>query len=216
VSRTAPLRDTARTALRLALSRPAWLGEGRLVCVDGPAGSGKSTLAAEIEQVAGGLTVTTVHTDDVLVGWDGLHELGPRLRRDIVDPLASGQAAGYRRYDWARKALAEHVPVPPVDLLVLEGVGSAHLGYAGLVAALVWVEAPPAVRRARGLARDGEELMPFWDTFVGDEDRLHAAERTRERADLLVDGLTGAVVTPRQEGRPADGQAGVGPSSSRA
>jgi hypothetical protein len=216
VSRTAPLRDTARTVLRLALSRPALLGEGRLVCVDGPAGSGKSTLAAGIEQVAGGLTVTTVHTDDVLVGWDGLDELGPRIRRDVVDPLAAGWAGGYRRYDWVRKALAEHVPVPPVDLLVLEGVGSAHLGYAGLVAALVWVEAPPAVRRARGLARDGEELMPFWDAFVGDEDRLHAAERTRERADLLVDGVTGAVVTKSSARREAGGQAGVGPSSSRA
>jgi uridine kinase len=209
VSSGAALRDTADAVLDLALARPARLGRGRLVCVDGPAGSGKSTLAEALGQVARErrLTATTVHTDDVLVGWDGLDRLGPRLRRDVVDPLASGEPGGYRRYDWVRATLAEHVPVPPVDLLVLEGVGSAHLGYADLVAALVWVEAPPAVRRARGLARDGEELMPFWDTFVGDEDRLHAAERTRARADLVVDGLTGAGVTAPQ--------AGVEPSSSR-
>lgn len=210
--------DAAQAALDLALTRPAGAGGTRLVCVDGPAGSGKTTLAAGVEDRARdhGLTVATVPTDDVLIGWDGLPRLGPTLARDVVEPLAAGRGAGYRRYDWVRAELAEWVPVPPVDLLVLEGVGSGHLGYAGRVSVLVWVEAPPDVRRARGLARDGAELMPAWDRFVLDEDRLHAAERTRDRADLVVDGLTGAVrrgvADGTSVGRP---QPGSEPSPSR-
>ena len=202
------LRETATAVLTLALSRPARLGGARLVCVDGPAGSGKTTLAAALEQAAQqhGLTVATVHTDDVLDGWDGLDTLGPTLLREVVTPLLSGAEGSYRRYDWVRAVLAESVTVPLSDLVVLEGVGAGHAGYADVVAALVWVEAPRGVRRARGLARDGEDLMPHWDAFVLDEDRLHERERTHERADLQVDGLTGLVLETRQ--------AGAGPSSS--
>ena len=48
--------------------------------------------------------------------------------------------------------------------------------------------------------------MPFWDAFVPDEDRLHALERTRARADLLVDGLTGsAAPTPHAPAGPSSG-----------
>ena len=95
--------------------------------------------------------------------------------------------------------------MPAVDLVVLEGVGSGHLGYADAIAALAWVEAPPDLRRARGLARDGEELAPYWDAFVPDEDRLHARERTRERADVLVDGVSGATRSRDEAARPPRG-----------
>ena len=199
----------ARRLLDLARSRPATLGtpgarHGRLVAVDGPAGSGKTTLAAALAEVAraAGLTVTVVPTDDVLRGWDGLDELGPRLLAEVVAPLLTGRDGAYRRYDWHARDLAESVAVPVVDLVVLEGVGSGHLGYADTIAALAWVEAPPVLRRARGLARDGEALAPYWDAFVPDEDRLHARERTRERADVLVDGVSGATRSRDEAARP--------------
>lgn len=189
----------AATVLGLVRSRPPSLGTGRLVCVEGPAGSGKTTLAAAVEVAAWetGMSVATVHTDDLLVGWRGLPELGPTVLADVVVPLAAGRAGRYRRFDWLQGALAGTVPVPVSDLLLLEGVGSGHLGYADLTTATVWVEAPPEVRRARGLTRDGEDLMPDWDAFAVDEDRLHRAERTRERADLVIDGLTSAVTELR-------------------
>lgn len=165
----------------------------RVVAVDGPAGSGKTTLAAALaaEARARGLSAAVVPTDDVLRGWDGLDVLGPRLLADVVAPLVAGRDGAYRRYDWHARAVAETVVVPRADLVVLEGVGSAHLGYDDVLAAVAWVEAPRTLRRTRGLARDGEELAADWDRFVVDEDALHARERTRERADLLVDGVSG-------------------------
>ncbi len=193
----------AAVLLELALATPCRLGpggdrSGRLVAIDGPAGSGKTTVAAALAQLAGvaGLHVSVVATDDVLRGWDGLAELGPRLRAEVVEPLLAGSDGAYRRYDWHTRRTAETVVVPLVDLVVLEGVGSGHPGYADALAALAWVEAPAALRRARGLARDGEELAAYWDAFVPDEDLLHHRERTRERADLLVDGVSGATRVP--------------------
>ena len=53
---------------------------------------------------------------------------------------------------------------------------------------LVWVEAPYDVRLRRGLERDGDAFAPHWEQWAADEAALFARERTRERADVVVDG----------------------------
>jgi uridine kinase len=191
----------------LTLRRPARLGATRLVCVDGPAGSGKTTFAAALVEALQqeGLGTSLVHMDDVYDGWGGLRHAGPLLLREVVGPLARGTAGHYHRYDWLSDRYAEAHEVPPVDVLVVEGVGSAHLGYADRVSVLVWVEAPDDVRLRRGLARDGEELRERWLRWMAEEAALHADERTRDRADVLVDGVAGTV-------RPAGPRPGPAPA----
>lgn len=171
--------------LELALGRPATLGAGRLICVDGPAGSGKTTLAASLTQLTDGARV--VHLDDLYAGWNGLSRLDAQLG-DLLLPLAGGRPGSYRRHDWLTGETAETVVVDPVPLLVLEGVGSGASRFAALQTVLVWVEAPHELRRQRGLARDGEAFAPHWEQWARDEASLFARERTRERADLVVDG----------------------------
>lgn len=187
--------ERADRILELAMSRPPRLGATRLVCVDGPAGSGKTTLADELVATARrrGITVALVHMDDVYEGWTGLADAGPRVRDRIVEPLAAGRRASYQRYDWDADRFAEEVAVPPVDLLVLEGVGSGDPSYQQHVAALVWVEAPAGLRLRRGLERDGPALQPQWRTWMVEEQRLHARDLTPQRADVLVDGQSGEV-----------------------
>ncbi len=51
----------------------------------------------------------------------------------------------------------------------------------------VFVEADRALRMSRGIARDGEDYRPHWERWAEQESRLYAADRTRERADLVVD-----------------------------
>jgi uridine kinase len=174
----------------LVLDAPARCGTTRLVCIDGPAGSGKTTLATGLAHAveARRRTATVVHLDDLLDGWDGLEEVGRSAHRLLVEPWAAGRVGCYRRYDWHLAAFAEEHEVAPADVAVLEGVGSGHPGFAELVTLLVWVEAPEEVRLARGLERDGAELMPQWHRWLVAERRLHARERTRERADVVVDG----------------------------
>ncbi|NMR20560.1 AAA family ATPase [Cellulomonas fimi] len=166
------------------LSRDPRLGPVRLVCVDGPAGSGKTTFAGLLAERLG---AEVVHTDDLLDGWGDLEGMWPRLEEWVLAPLAAGRPGRYRRYDWGIARFAEWHDVPAAPVLVLEGCGSARRAVAPSAALCVWVEADPAVRRARGLDRDGEAVLPHWADWTADEDRHFAAERTRERADVLVD-----------------------------
>jgi uridine kinase len=181
---TASSPDPAEAALALVRSRRPTLGEGRLLCVDGPAGSGKTTLAGRIGALA---DAPVVHLDDLYDGWDGLPRVGDQLAT-LLTPLARGEAGSYRRYDWDAGAYAGTVTVAPAPLLVLEGVGAGLAAYSSLVGVLVWVEAPAALRLERGLARDGAAVEPHWRRWTVAEAEHFAVDRTRERADLLVDG----------------------------
>jgi uridine kinase len=166
-------------------ARAATLGPGRLVCVDGPAGSGKTTLAGAL--AASRPLVTVVHMDDLYPGWDGLPHVGDQLA-SLLEPLAAGRPGRYRRWDWHASAWAEEVVVAPGPLLVLEGVGAGSSVAAALATVLVWVEAPYDLRLRRGLERDGDAFAPHWEAWAASEAEHFARHRTRERADVVVDG----------------------------
>lgn len=181
--------DIAELVAWTASMKPPLLGDGRLVCIDGPAGSGKSTLArAVLDAATEHGTTRLVHTDDMLDGWSGLPRLTDTVEHDLVGPLRDGRPGSYLRYDWLRGRFAERHTVDPVDTLVLEGVGSGSLAWSECTTLLVWVEAPEDLRLRRGVQRDGEELRPQWLRWVAEEAELFRRERTRERADFLVDG----------------------------
>ncbi len=179
--------DVATLILSLASARPATLGAGRLVCVDGPAGSGKTTLGAELADRTG---AQLIHGDDLMEGWRGLDAVGRQLA-GLVDALAAGRAGSYEHYDWLADRYDRTVEVPPAPWLVVEGVGSGAAAIAAYTTVLVWVEVDDELRLSRGMARDGEEMREHWLTFMHDERALFARERIRERADVVVDG-TGA------------------------
>lgn len=194
--------DAAADALELALARPPRLGRTRLVCVDGPAGSGKTTFAdalvAAAEQRA--MTTALVHMDDLYAGWGGLADAGRRVHDQVVAPLAAGSPAAYERYDWHEERFTDHVLVPAVELLVIEGVGSGDPAYAERVSVLVWVWAAAELRLERGLHRDGAAAEPHWRRWMADEELLHQKDRTAQRADIVVDGRSGAVSPGRSAG----------------
>ena len=176
---------TPAEILSLALDRPPTLGSGRLICVDGPAGSGKTTWAAGVAQLAP--EVSVVHMDDLYPGWSGLPGVDAQLG-DLLRPLAENQPGSYRRYDWVAGEFAERIVVGPAPLLVVEGVGCGAARFADLVTVLVWVEATDRLRMERGIARDGEAFAPHWEQWAVDEADMFARERTRERADVRIDG----------------------------
>jgi hypothetical protein len=186
--------DPASVVLSLLEARPPTLGDGRLLCVDGPAGSGKTTLAGAV--AARRPEARVIHMDDLYDGWDGLPRLTAPLA-GLLRPLARGEAGSYRRYDWHAGRFAETVTVPPGSLLVLEGVGSGSRAHADLITVLAWVEVAPDLRLRRGLARDGIALADRWRQWTVDEELLFRREGTAERADLLVDGTGVAPPTVR-------------------
>ena len=161
-----------------------------VVIIDGPAGSGKTVLAGQLRRVAraSGVSCTVVQMDDLYEGWAGMRA-GGEAATDLLRALAQGDPASYRRYNWVSEQYTERVPVPPVSLLVIEGVGSARLEHLDLASALVWVEEPdPQERLRRGLARDGAEIEAHWRRWMVEEAELFAEVGTCHRADIRLDG----------------------------
>jgi len=169
---------------------PARLGRTRLVCVDGPAGSGKTTFAGRLT-AALGTGGALVHMDDLYAGWT-LTGAVARLAAGVLRPLAEGRPGGYHRFDWpAGRFLPDVVAVPVTEVLVVEGCGSSSPSLDEWTTLRVWVEAPPGLRIARGLARDGVGMADEWQRWQRMEEALFAADRTRERAGLRVTGTAG-------------------------
>jgi uridine kinase len=178
-----PLPDLA-ARVRAGKAR---LGRTRLVCIDGPAGSGKTTLAGRLATALGSGTAV-VHMDDLFPGWT-LTGGVDRLVAGVLEPLAEERPGTHPRYDWdAGRFLPDLVPVPVPEVLIVEGCGSSPRRVDPWVTLRIWVEAPKALRTARGIQRDGVALTDRWREWQALEAAVFAAEDTRARADLRVDG----------------------------
>lgn len=174
----------------LVLARRALPRCGRVVvlAIDGPSGSGKTTLAAQVSKALG---CPTVHMDDLFPGWDGLAAAPGLLTTQVLEPLARGEQAAYRRWDWHADDWADLVAVPSTDLLVVEGCGCSLPPADRYAAVRVWVDAELSVRMARGIERDGEAYRPHWERWAAQEAVVFARHGTRDHADLLVDTTPG-------------------------
>ena len=71
---------------------------------------------------------------------------------------------------------------------MLEGVGSGSALGGALITVLAWVEVPYDLRMARGLERGGVGVAGTGAQWAVDEQELFTRERTRERADVVLDG----------------------------
>lgn len=182
---TASAARTGAAADRLVAllaQRPPTLGAGQLLCIDGPAGSGKTTLAEAVAERTG---APVLPVDDLLEGWTGLSSVHEQVS-GVLDPLARGETAHWRPWDWAQDRRGTPRSLAPVPLVVLEGVGAGQRSWQPLTTVLAWVEAPAGTRLRRALARDGEGLREHWDRWRCAEERLFAEQDTRARADLVV------------------------------
>jgi uridine kinase len=179
--------DTFAALAARVLAAPARLGAVRLVCVDGPAGSGKTTFAGRLTDALGA-DAGLVHLEDLYAGWT-LTGAVARLSAGVLRPLAEGRPGTHHRYDWAAGRFDdEPVAVPLPRVLVVEGCGSSPRALDPWTTLRIWVEAPAPLRLVRGLARDGADLAAHWRRWQQSEAAHFAAEDTRARADLRVDG----------------------------
>ena len=182
--RASAVETFAALAARIE-ERPARLGNVRLVAVDGPGGAGKSYFAARLARRLGEAQV--VATDD-FASWDNPLGWWQRLEEDLLQPLERTVISRYRRWDWHRRQPAEWQSVRPEGVVILEGVSSSRQAVTGRLTLSVWIDTPADERLSRGLERDGEAMLPQWQTWIAEESAHFAADGAPDRADLLVDG----------------------------
>jgi uridine kinase len=184
-----PSDDAAREIAELAMQRRPVCGRTRVVCIDGPAGSGKTTLGAQVDHAFMSLAMKprVLHMDDFYDGWDGLRpDLEPRLVSQVLAPLAAGRPARWQQYDWHAGRFDRWIELAVPDVLVLEGCGSGARSYDPFRTVLAWVEAARETRIARGVERDGAQVLPHWRAWMRLEEAHFRLNATRENADLLV------------------------------
>ena len=158
-------------------------GSTTVVAVDGPSGSGKSDLA---DRLAKRLDAQVLRVDELVPGWHGLAAMPLVVARDLLAPLATGEVAAVRSWNWVDDRPGELVDVRPGAFLVLDGCGSGSRVIRPYLGLLVWIDAPEDVRRARAMARDGDVYEPWWDVWAAQERQLFAAEQTMAAADVRL------------------------------
>ena len=178
--------DEAVSSAMLTISRaPPRCGAVTVVAIDGPSGAGKTDFSAALKERLPNAEV--LHMDDLYPGWDGLEQAVADVHDHVLAPLARGQQAAYRRWDWEHERYAEWLSLPATRLLLVEGVGSGARPGWQLESVLIWLEADRDERFRRGIERDGESYLPHWKRWAADEDALFARDGTRSRAELIID-----------------------------
>ena len=158
----------------------------KIVGIDGCGGAGKTTLARRLAQK---LQAQLIHTDD-FASWDTALGWHDRLNTQVLHPLQANQPGRYQRYDWTTRRLAEWHDIPLQPYVVLEGVSSTRAAFRPALSFKIFVETPKAERLKRGLARDGADALPLWQSWQAEEDTYIANEAPQTYADVILDGTS--------------------------
>jgi hypothetical protein len=181
-------------------ARPEEAEAGRpvILAVDGRSNSGKTTLAVRIVNAVRGAAV--IHTDDIAwkhsrFGWADL------LVDGVLVPVHQGRPVSYRPPRWSEHGRPGSIDVPAdCTLLVIEGDGAGRTELTDLIDALIWVQSDQRVAERRRLARDrspspldmvnlpSDGSLPDHAGWMAEEVPFNAAQRTWERADIVVCG----------------------------
>ncbi len=157
----------------------------QVMAVDGFSGAGKSVFA---ECVARSLDAPVFHMDDVVPGWDALAASIPVVRKHLLAPLAKGETARWRRFDWDALTHMEEHTLARCSALVLDGCGAGARMLAPYLTQIIWIHAPEDVCEQRVRERDNwRQYAPYRAGWLRQERALQAAEGTDRRAQVRVD-----------------------------
>jgi hypothetical protein len=180
-----------------------------VLAVDGRSNNGKTTVASRIGKLVPGAVV--IHTDDIAFehsrfGWADL------LIDGILVPAHQGRAVSYRPPKWDEHGREGSLEVPAgCPLLIIEGDGAGRRDVAHLVDTVIWVQADEREVARRAAARaanppaadlannpvDGTQFDE--DGWMAEEVPFNAAQRTWERADIIVCGTPEIPYDPATE-----------------
>jgi uridine kinase len=212
MTRWSPQRRDVMEALADELLRSYGLGR-TIIAVDGPTAAGKSTFADDLatemrrttQRRMNGHDVFRASIDDFLnpralrygQGRDsakGRYEDAYNysvFRRVLVEPFGMNGSTGFVTKAWDEYRDRQIEPKwlsGPVDAtLIVDGSYLNRPELRGLWSATIWLDAKPAVRAARMLARDGiKPGTPLAERYAGAQ-TLYEKTKPREAATIIVD-----------------------------
>ncbi len=176
-------------------------GRPLILVIDGRSNNGKTTLAGRIGAAVAGSVV--IHTDEIAwrhsrFGWADL------LIDGILAPLHEGREVSYRPPRWVEHRRDGSLDVPPdCPLVIIEGDGAGRREVAHLIDVLIWVQSDEREAERRILCRIGKPgevpTMLAHREWMAEEIPFNAAERTWERADIIVCGTPEVPCDPLTE-----------------
>ncbi len=161
-----------------------------LIGIDGCGGAGKSTLAKELAAELGNSQV--VHVDNFYKPKEDRVEVSEatlvhinfefdRLKKQVLEPLEHGEVAKYKT------ASGKEVEVKSTGYVIVEGLGTLGTELKSHFNHKVWIEASEAVRRQRGIGRDGEDWANTWDNEYLPQDARYVREQApHQEADIVI------------------------------
>lgn len=166
-----------------------------LIAISGFAGSGKSRFA---EQMAAALpNAHTVPVDQFwLIDWDRRGPDWPgfdrgRLKAEVLEPIRAGERVRFRPFDWHTGDFGETVELPPLNFLIVEGVGLFHPDIDELFDLKIWLDAPMEQAHENALCRDHKEYQvdheKVWEEiWIPNDLEFERTFQPKQRADLVV------------------------------
>jgi hypothetical protein len=184
-------------------------GRPAIVVIDGRSDNGKTTLSLRIGAAVPGAVV--LHTDDL--SWEySRFDWAHLLADGILEPLHQGKAVSYRPPAWAEHDRPGSLDVPAdCPLVVIEGDGAGRRELAPLIDVLIWVQADERVAQQRRIDRTADPdafdvanlpldgSPPDHPGWLAEEIPFNTAQRTWERADIIVCGTPEIPCDPRAE-----------------
>lgn len=178
--------DFARAVVERMDQVPAPSTNARVIAIDGYSGSGKTHLA---DRVALALGAECVHLDDFVPGWFGLARSVELLVEWVLEPLAAGRGAGWRRWDWERREFGkwETLAVRIDGIVIVEGCGAGSQGALPWLSTLIWIDATAEERTRRLRARhDWNVYEPWFEVWADQEHVLRTNDDPAVAADAVV------------------------------
>ena len=177
------------------LARLLARGERAVVAIDGRCAAGKSTLARKLSER---FNIPVAHMDHFFLrpeqrtearletpGENVDHE---RFLREVLEPLAAGEAVAYRPYSCQTETLDEPVVLGSSPVVLVEGSYSCHPALWDFYARRIFLTVDPQEQLRRIEARDGPlKLRAFREKWIPLEERYFSAFQVEERCDYQLE-----------------------------
>ena len=166
-----------------------------VVALEGGSASGKTTLAQLLSRL---YDCTVFHMDDFFLRPEQRTEERfaqpggnidyERFAAEVAEPLRTGAAVQYRRYDCQTQTVLEPVEIVPKPLVFVEGAYSMHPALGEYYDMSVFLEISTELQCARIERRNTPEMQErFFSEWIPMEQAYFAAANPKGRSDLVVE-----------------------------